>query len=349
LSSGGVQENYIMNNEIILIIYLSVILILFFRFFKAVYFILRLYLKNKKEYHDSFIIVRAGQSPFSFFSLVFLEDKQQDERILNHELVHVREKHSFDIMLIEILKIVFWFNPFIYLLSKYLKENHEFAADNKVIEVWPRKTYSEILISQMQSGMQFQITNNFFNSLIKNRIKMMYRSKKSNHWKYLTAVVFGILMIFFTNHLQSQNVTKPDKNTVKVKKEAAFEIVDQMPRFPGCEDKKTSEEKEKCSFEKLSKYIASNLKYPKVAREKGIEGKVIARFIVSKKGNVEDIEILEDIKHGCGTEVSRILESMNNMSEKWIPGKNKGKNVNVYMTLPVIFKLSDKEKTGSKK
>ena len=67
------------------------------------------------------------------------------------------------------------------------------------------------------------------------------------------------------------------------------------------------------------------------------------------KGKIENIEILKDINYGCGDEVRRILESMNNMPEKWTPGKNKGKKVPVFLTLPVIFKLSDKDNSGSTK
>ncbi|MGE5356623.1 MAG: TonB family protein [Deltaproteobacteria bacterium] len=347
--TGEFDEIYLSNRTIVLVVYFSVMAFLLIRFMTSIFKIIKLYSNSRKEYYDKYTIVRAGNLPFSFFSIIFLKEGQTDERIIGHELVHVNQKHSFDIILLEILKIAFWFNPLIYLFSNYLKENHEFAADNKVIEVFPRKTYTEILISQLQSGMQFQITNNFFNSLIKNRIEMMYSSKKPNQWKYLLAIVFVAIMVFFTNSLQSQNAIKPDKSANNSKKAAAFDSVDEMPLFPGCENQKTKAEKEKCSFENLVKYIGENLKYPKSARENSIEGQVVSRFTISKKGKIENIEILKDINYGCGDEVRRILESMNNMPEKWTPGKNKGKKVPVFLTLPVIFKLSDKDNSGSTK
>lgn len=338
--------------KFLIVIYLSIVLLLVLRLLISLSSIYKLYANNKKEYNSDFTLIHIQGNPFSFLNNVFINETDEDQydRILSHELVHVRHYHSLDVLLIEFLKIVFWFNPIIYLFSKYIKENHEFTADNEVISDFSKKIYSEILIRQLQSGMQYQVTNNFFNSLIKTRIKMMYKSKNQNRWKYLMALSLGILMVFFTNSLQSQTDIKPDKKTSRsVTKEDAFDSVDEMPRFPGCEDKLTKEEKEKCSVEKLMNYVAKNLKYPEAAVANSIEGQVVAKFTISKKGVVKNIQIVKDIKYGCGNEVTRILESMNNLPGKWIPGKNKGKKVDVFMTLPVMFKLSGKEKTGNRK
>ncbi|HHH54140.1 MAG TPA: energy transducer TonB, partial [Bacteroidetes bacterium] len=119
-----------------------------------------------------------------------------------------------------------------------------------------------------------------------------------------------------------------------------FNTVEQMPRFPGCEEKTDKEEKEQCSGQKLMQYIYSNLRYPESAIEKGIEGRVVVRFVIDKSGYVTDVKILRDIGGDCGTEVKRVIESMNALPEKWIPGRQAGQKVNVYYTLPVVFKLS---------
>ena len=351
-SIDKVSENSQISTKMILVLYILVMIFLLLRFLRSLLSIFKLYVNNKKEYKQKYIVIETSQIPFSFLNLVFLNGKQQEEndKILGHELVHVKHYHSLDIIFIEILKIIFWFNPMIFLFSKYIKENHEFTADNEVILNVPKKIYSEILIRQLQSGMQYQVTNNFINSLIKNRIKMMYKSKNQNRWKYLMAIGFGICLVFFTNNLQSQTDIKPAKRVSKdISGEKIFETVEEMPRFPGCEDKLTKEEKEKCSVEKLMKFVAENLKYPEAAKKNGVEGKVIAKFTISNKGAVENIEILKDIDYGCGDEVKRILLGMNKLPERWTPGKNKGKSVNVYFTLPVMFRLSDKDKTGNLK
>ena len=113
-----------------------------------------------------------------------------------------------------------------------------------------------------------------------------------------------------------------------------------MPRFPGCEDKETIAERETCAQQKLMEYIYSNLKYPSLASESSIEGRVTLRFVVTETGKVENVEILRDIGAGCGEEAKKVIENMNDMEEKWLPGRQAGRKVKVFFTLPIVFKLN---------
>ncbi len=120
----------------------------------------------------------------------------------------------------------------------------------------------------------------------------------------------------------------------------AFLIVDEMPRFPGCEDLEGSiAEKDNCAKEKLLAFVYDNIAYPDSALEKGIEGTVVLRFIVDKEGKVTNDTILKDIGGGCGEAALNVVRSMNEMPEKWTPGIHKGKAASVYFTLPVKFKI----------
>ncbi len=126
-------------------------------------------------------------------------------------------------------------------------------------------------------------------------------------------------------------------------KEEIPEIVtfaEEMPLFPGCNDLSDKNERRSCATKKLYEYIYSNLKYPKVAQETGIEGKVTLKFIVDKKGNVSKVKILRDIGGGCGNAALKTILGMKQMKEKWTPGKQAGRAVNVWFTLPIIFKLT---------
>ncbi len=129
----------------------------------------------------------------------------------------------------------------------------------------------------------------------------------------------------------------------KKDKSEIFKIVDQMPRFPGCEDLQSDFEKKDCADRKMLDYIYKNLRYPTEAKVKGLEGKVVAQFIINTDGNVTDINIIKDIGAGCGQAVTEMLQTMNNMPEKWVPGKQAGRNVNVLYTLPVKFKMKDNQ------
>ena len=123
-------------------------------------------------------------------------------------------------------------------------------------------------------------------------------------------------------------------------KEEIFVMAEDMPRFPGCENESTKAEKEQCANNKLMEYIYSNLKYPPIATENGIEGRVTIRFVVDKDGKVGGVEILRDIGGGCGEAAKKVIEGMNNMPQRWAPGRQGGRKVKVYFTLPVIFKLN---------
>ncbi|MFK7810391.1 MAG: energy transducer TonB [Saprospiraceae bacterium] len=121
--------------------------------------------------------------------------------------------------------------------------------------------------------------------------------------------------------------------------EEIFTVVEEMPRFPGCEDKTDKAERKKCATEKMLQFIYKNIKYPPIARENGVEGTTVIRFYVDKDGTVKSPEILKDIGAGCGTEAKRVVQMMNKMGQKWIPGKQRGKAVKVYFNLPVRFRL----------
>ena len=122
--------------------------------------------------------------------------------------------------------------------------------------------------------------------------------------------------------------------------EKIFKVVEDMPRFPGCEGKgKSKKELKECSDAEMLKFIYSNIKYPAVARENGIEGRAILKFMVDQQGNVSKVQVLRDPGGGTGKEAERVVKMMNGMGQKWVPGKQRGKPVKVWFTLPVSFKL----------
>jgi len=108
----------------------------------------------------------------------------------------------------------------------------------------------------------------------------------------------------------------------EVKTEKPFVTVEQMPSFKGGEDA-------------LKKFIADNLKYPETAKKAGIQGRVTVRFVVAASGKLNDITIIRGIDPSCDKEAIRVIKAM----PDWEPGKQNGKAVPVYYTLPLVFKL----------
>lgn len=117
---------------------------------------------------------------------------------------------------------------------------------------------------------------------------------------------------------------------------APFIIVEDMPRFPGCEDEiATKAEKKACAEAKLLAFLGNNLRWPALARDMGLEGMVVVRFVVERDGSVTNIQIMRDIGGGCGQEAVRVVGLM----PRWVPGKQQGRTVRVQYNLPVRFKL----------
>ncbi len=120
-----------------------------------------------------------------------------------------------------------------------------------------------------------------------------------------------------------------------------FKVVEDMPRFPGCENESSKEAKKQCSDKEMLKFIYKNIKYPAVARENGVEGTSVVTFVVERDGSITDVKVLRDPGAGTGAEAARVVEMMNNMPQKWIPGKQRGQAVRVQFNLPVKFKLEN--------
>jgi TonB family protein len=155
------------------------------------------------------------------------------------------------------------------------------------------------------------------------------------------------LNIFFalilTNVVIAQKVLTPTPPPVF--EEEVFIRAEEMPRFPGCESvKDNDDERKKCSVEKLFQYIFTNLEYPEEAKKNGVQGTVVARFVITKDGKIGSVELLRDPGTGLGDAAKKVLLSMNTMPESWIPGRQRGNAVNVFYTLPIKFALEEGEK-----
>ncbi len=145
--------------------------------------------------------------PHSFLNILFLNKYDFDTRsippeVLLHEQTHIEQKHTLDILFLEIMQIIFWFNPFYYLIKKSVKLNHEFLADQKVIrEPNIIKKYQTILL-QFAGSSQYQVASNINYSLTKKRLKMItkHTSKiKSISWMLALIPIVIILVLFFSS------------------------------------------------------------------------------------------------------------------------------------------------------
>ena len=285
-------------------------------------------------------------NPFSFFNVIFINQsrysEEEIEQIMIHELTHVRLKHSWDVLLLEFLLIVQWFNPFAWLLRSLLKELHEFQADKQVLDQgYSAKSYKALLLFQA-TGARLLPVNNFNQSLTKKRFTMMKKDKFQNIFglKSVTAIVSIVLVsVLFACELKEvdpelsqdeQELKEAIANTsqedvTKIGDEPTFFVVEQMPQYPGGE-------------EALRSFIASEVKYPADAQKANLSGRVYITFVVSKDGSVKDAKVARSSGYTIlDDEAMRVINSM----PDWTPGKQKGQHVNVSYTVPINFALND--------
>ena len=114
----------------------------------------------------------------------------------------------------------------------------------------------------------------------------------------------------------------PEVEEEEIEEAEIFTVVEEMPEFPG-------------GMAKLAEYLAKNIKYPQLARESGIQGRVFINFVVENDGSVTNVKVMRSLGGGCDEEAVRVVKSM----PKWKPGKQRGKPVRVSYNLPVNFKL----------
>ncbi|MCF4100226.1 M56 family metallopeptidase [Gillisia sp. M10.2A] len=198
-----------------------------------------------KDKAVKFISIPNSDMAFTFFNHIFLGEKLEEEQrahIVNHELAHARQYHSLDLLLFEVLKIIFWFNPLIYIYQARLTAVHEFIADEQALKATERASYYQQLLNTAFGTTNISFINQFFNhSLIKKRIVMLQKSKSKTiaKFKYLLVVPLLLVMLTYVSCTAQEESPSP-KSSISI--EAQIDnLIEQMES----KEKITAEEKEK--------------------------------------------------------------------------------------------------------
>ena len=285
-------------------------------------------------------------APFSWMRYIVLSRKDLEENgreILIHELAHIRNHHSWDLLLADLCIFVQWFNPAAWLLKQELQTIHEYEADDTVLrEGVDAKKYQMLLIKKAVGTRLYSMANSFNHSSLKKRITMMLK-EKSNPWarvKYLyvsafarpevSAVADELSSAKVNDLVASMKTNQVETASVAVKEtlmpdEPVFEVVEQMPEFPDG------------GMAGLMEYFKKNLRYPEEAKKAGMQGRVVVQFLINKNGAISDASVLRSVDRLLDAEAVRLVRSM----PRWKPGMQKGKAVTVKYTVPVLFKLDE--------
>ncbi|MBL0133896.1 MAG: M56 family metallopeptidase [Chitinophagaceae bacterium] len=155
-------------------------------------------------------------TPFSFFRSIFWNNKvefnsSEGQQIFRHELFHVRQKHSADLLFMELILLFAWFNPFFYLIKKELKAIHEFLADEYAVSNSDEYAYAELLVLFALHEKQNKLVHPFFHNTIKRRIAMItnLKNKKVGYWGRVMALPLSLLLFSFIV-LKAQKSENPE-------------------------------------------------------------------------------------------------------------------------------------------
>jgi TonB family protein len=336
-------------------VYFSGLIFFSLRLITQFIILVRLYLKASKVLAsgDRKIVFTGKNHPaFSFMHSVFIgledENNKDLEIILNHEKVHIIQKHSLDLLLLELLAIVQWFNPLIWAYRKVVKQNHEYLADRGVVKAGiPGNKYQEVLLGNYKD-LRLGFANSFNHSLTLKRLVMLKNSGSNKLSVFrlfiiIPLVSFSVYLISCANDVSMKDELKStDTKVIKGMENESGDLLQPPPPPPPPTDKNISnaELSKMPEFpggeKELINFLAKNTKYPPDAKENGIQGTVMVHFVITKEGKVEKAEILQSVSQAIDNEALRVVSSM----PAWKPGRDKnGQAADAHLTIPIKFKL----------
>jgi TonB family protein len=335
------------------------------------------------------ILKKAIEKPepsaaYSFFKKISLgKDLADNDLIAAHEQVHAKQWHSVDVMIIETVMIINWFNPVVYLYRFAIKFIHEFIADRNVVQAGTDKAdYALLLLSQTFEVQTHNLATPFYNhSLLKERILMLQKSRSQRIAlaKYGLSAPLFILMLIFSSATVSNSkavkvinkkaetvFAKPAAETISVISNAEIppqpSIAIDEPTLANTGDGmdevntdtvknvKIIPEAQQPSFpggqDKFAEFLSKTVKYPAEDKANKTEGRVIVQFVVGRDGTVSQVKALSEIG-GSTKAMQAEAERVMNLSPKWNPAREAlDKPVSVMYHIPLNFTLNQSNATA---
>ena len=330
------------------------------------YAMLRRMLRNGEEHRLDdgvrLVVVDQPVAPFSWMNTIVVNRQDYAERnalLLIHERSHIRLHHSRDVVFVELLTVLQWFNPVVWLLSRDLRTVHEYEADEAVLSQGADTAQYITLLMHKAMGVQACVLANGINtSETKKRVKMMIKMK-SPRWSWLKClyiVPIAALSLAVTAQTVTDYKVLPSQELAQVQavdgEDPVFEVCEVLPQFPGGDVE-------------MMKFFMKNVKYPVVAETNGVQGCVLVSFIVEKDGSLSHVEA-KSVTDATGNAVTVVamrsdmtdkqkqeavdrnkgIQALKDESErvvklmpKWKPGKQRGETVRVRCTIPATFRL----------
>ncbi len=307
-----------------------------------------------------YVVHDRSLAPFSWLNFVVVSRSDlslNGREVIMHELSHVKQRHSVDIILVNLATIALWFNPIVWLVKRAMQQVHEYCADSAVLSKGVNaKEYQLLLITKAAKTHLNLVSSNLSHSGLKERMVMMLQRKSpriaaAKSLYIIPIFIFAVLLFASpavndsTDKIARVELITPELdaapvnslvNSVFVAKggsgaaEDPSSIVyvrtEKLPSFEGGD------------LLSFRSWVVSQLRYPYEAIECGVEGTVFVKFIVDADGSISrDVEELKSPDSALTDEVKRVLAK----SPKWSPGEQDNQPVRVSFVLPVVFAIDN--------
>lgn len=359
------------------IIYGIITLFLCIRFIRNILKITsKIKMNTSLDYHNAKLVLMSEKTlPHTFLNYIFINETDYNNRNIEaelyaHELTHVRQIHTLDVILIEFLKTIFWFNPIFIFYKKAIQLNHEFLADEFVIRSYENiPFYQSLLVSKANVNQPLHLVSNLNFLVTKKRLLMMTKNTTQTKaiLKQITLIPIFVVLFYcitiktaamekpsshliqtksglFKNEIEKENLPNKKESLQKANALNTSIVAKNLAAKKTTIDSITSEDQSITEITQpefpggllaFYKFIGSNFKVP--SELKG-SGKVVLTFMIEKDGSLSEFTIIKDLGFGIADEVIRVLK----LSPKWIPGKENNKMVRVKYSLPIQIEPENK-------
>lgn len=282
--------------------------------------------KNSVQFIDNqkLVLIKESILPHSFWNAIFISKEdfangKIPSELIAHEKAHLQQKHTLDILFVEVLQIVFWFNPMFVLFEKAIKLNHEFLADEAVNKQFDEvKSYQNLLLQFASNKHTVALASKINYQITKKRFLMMTKEKSpiAMVLKVSSVTIVSILLLIAFNVEATAQTGFEGKNRNSINEKADVK----QPQFPG-------------GIENFYMFVGQNFKMPEEFSKQKKEGKLFIEFMVEKDGSLSEFNVVKDLGYGTADEAIRVLK----LSPNWIPGNENGKPVRVLYSLPITI------------
>ncbi len=365
-------------------LYSFVTLLLLIRFGRNIWKILSKSRRNPviNFKNSKLVLIDEKILPHTFLNYIFVnsddyKNRNIEEELYTHELVHATQQHTLDILFVEFLKTIFWFNPLFVFYKKAIQLNHEFLADQEIVKEYKNVPfYQKLLLEKGNGGSKIYLASNLNYLVTKKRLIMMTKStsKKIAFLKKSAIVpVLTILIVFLCVKTVAQSKTEVKAVALNAEtsraKTAIFLTDEKRKAIPEDVNQESIKEQNRNISPKSSadsvitpnhvsvdpaikkpefpggilefyKFIGKNFKMPDEASKNKIQGKIFIEFMIEKDGSLSEFKIVKDLGYGIGEEAIRALK----LSPSWTPGSEDGKPIRVLYSLPITIEDNEMPK-----